>query len=206
MSTVLGFLFNRYTFLILAIVIIVALVGAGRLVWNRYTIGGLLILALGIGGWTAIQKWEARIRADEHKIVVDEYNFKIEAQKATATALLATETAKVKTAEDALLKLHFEGELRDKTNEGAIVILADKLQRLGRLRDPGFTGCRPSGSSATSQTPASTNNSASDPSDGAGLLSEQASEFLREQAASSDKINIAYIACRADAYEVRQAK
>ena len=158
-----------------------------------------LCAALGIGyvSWAHHQQSIGEARATAR------YEAALTKQKQEAAALLASETDKVQAAESELLKLHFEGELRDRTNEKTIVILADNLHRLGRLRDPGFAGCGQGSSPAQGADPASAGSGAADAGDGAGLLSERASDFLRQQTKVADRINNAYIACRADALSLR---
>jgi len=158
-----------------------------------------LCAALGIGyiAWAKHQQGIGEARATAR------YEAALTKQKDEAAELLASETAKVQAAESELLKLHFGGELRDRTNEKTIVILADKLHRLGRLRDPGFAGCGQGSGSTQGANPASADSGTADASDGAGLLSERASDFLRQQTRLADQINNAYTACRADALSLR---
>jgi hypothetical protein len=155
--------------------------------------------ALGIGyvSWAHHQQDIGEARATAR------YEAALVKQKAEAAALLSTETAKVEAKESELLQLHFEGELRDQVNEKTIVVLADKLHRLGRLRDPYAAGCGGGGSTTQSTDPASAGSGAGDASDGAGLLSERASDFLRQQTEVADRINNAYASCREDSLSLR---
>lgn len=168
----------------------------------------LLLLALSGAMVLGYFSWERHVRADERDKVVTEYNGKIATQKAEAAALLAAETAKVQAAEAAMLKFHFGNELKDRTNEKTISLLADKLHRAsgssGRLRDPNATpGCGQGSGGAQGQDTASAGDSATDGALPGGLLSVQLSGLLTERTKQADTINIAYIACRADAYEIR---
>lgn len=207
MSTVLGFLFNRYVFLAVAVLIVVALVGAQKLIWNKWTIGTLVALALGIGVWTAIDKWEASIRADERTIVVKIYEDALTKQKKQAAALLATETAKAAAATKALQDFKITQEKEDAINEKTVSILADKLRALagpaGRLRDPYQTGCGVGGGNAQSQSVGGTQSGQGNGAEAGWLLSPELTQFLLTKDNEADAINLAYISCRADAGKVR---
>jgi hypothetical protein len=160
--------------------------------------------ALGVGyvAWAKHQQGIGEDRATAR------YEAALTKQKAEAAALLSSETAKVQAAEAAMLKFHFENELKDRTNEKAISLLADKLHRAtgnsGRLRDPNATtGCGQGGGGAQGQDTASSGDSAADGALPGGLLSEQLTGLLTERTKQADTINNAYRACRADAYEIR---
>jgi predicted Abi (CAAX) family protease len=137
------------------------------------------------------------------------YTAAIVAQKAQASALLASETAKVRTAEQALQAITNSQNLKDAENVQNLATLSDRLRRAagpaGRLRDPHAAGCGVS-SAATSSAPATAaSDSAADPAQADGLVSEPLSRLLRELTASADQINAAYASCRADAFAVRRA-
>lgn len=153
-------------------------------------------LTLGYISWAHHQQGIGEARATAR------YELALTKQKAEAAALLASETAKVKVAESELLKLHFEGELRDQVNEKTIVILADKLHGL-RLRDPFAAGCRGSGAGTQGANPTGPSIGPIDSGDGAGLLSAEFDQFLKQQAETADRINNAYRSCRADSLSLR---
>lgn len=207
MSMIWGLLFNRFTFLILAIAVVVALVGAKKLIWNKWTIGTLVLLALGIGLWTVVQKWESSIRADERVIVVKIYEDALTKQKEQASALLATETAKATAATKELQDFKITQEKEDAINNQTVSILADKLHAMagtaGRLRDPYQTGCGGGGGSAQSQTVGGTQSGQGDGAEAGGLLSPELTQFLFTKDREADAINRAYISCRSDERSLR---
>ena len=114
-ASMIAFLFNRYTFLILAVVIIVVLVGAGKLVWNRYTIGGLLALALGIAVWTAYGKLITEQRAIGAQSVPGKWDAANVILKTAADKATAENKAKELAWADAAMKAKNEADLRIKT-------------------------------------------------------------------------------------------
>src|SRR5665647_123615 len=110
MTTILGFfgfLFNRWTFLILVIVVIVALVGAGKLIWNRYTISGLVLLALGIGLWS----WHDKAVKDDRTATAAPYIKLIDDNNKAAEKKLAEETAKTTAVSKALKEFSTQQEI-----------------------------------------------------------------------------------------------
>jgi hypothetical protein len=131
-------------------------------------------------------------------------------QKADAAKLLADLTAQRNAAQTQLDSAHAaqeaDSEKRRNDSKAASQALANAASKHGgRLRDPYSTGCRCSGASAQSQPAAAAASSEGHPADGSGLLSEQLTIFLREQARLADQINDAYAACRADSLSVRKA-
>lgn len=127
--------------------------------------------------------------------------------KREAAATLANETAKTHSAEQELQDLKNTQELQDATHQKTVADLSSRLRNLaganGRLRDPHAAGCGPGGDRPTSEAAPATGGSPADPAQAGGLVSAELTQFLFEQAASADAINIAYSSCRADAYSVR---
>jgi hypothetical protein len=133
----------------------------------------------------------------------------LQAQKREAAAVLATETAKTRAAEQALRDFKTNQDIQDAKAQSTVADLSRRLRQLadqsGRLRDPHAPGCGAGSGSAPSEAAPAASGGAEHPAEAGGLLSEQLTQFLFEQAASADDINVAYISCRADAYTVRGA-
>lgn len=131
------------------------------------------------------------------------------ALKAQAAATLASETAKARTAEQALQALKSTQELHDADHQKTVADLSDRLRRLadpaGRLRDPHAAGCGGSSSSAPGAAASAAGDRADDKPEAGGLLSVPLTELLGRIVREADTINIAYASCRSDAYAVRQA-
>lgn len=134
----------------------------------------------------------------------------VEAQKEQAAKLLAAKT----TEADAIqLKLANALALQEKTDEANKKTVADlraEMRRNSRaaggpgLRDPFVAhrrGC--SGGSAQPQDSAAAQDRAGNDAEAAGVLSPEFERLLLDQAETADAINIAYIACRADALSLR---
>ena len=134
----------------------------------------------------------------------------VEAQKEQAAKLLAAKTAE---AEAIQLKLATALALQEKTDEANKKTVADlraEMRRNSRaaggpgLRDPFAApkrGC--GGGSAQPQDPAAAPDRAGDGAETAGVLSQEFERLLLDQAEAADAVNIAYIACRADALSLR---
>lgn len=131
-------------------------------------------------------------------------------QKAKAAALLASETAKVRTAEQALQTITHTQNLKDAENAQNLAALSDRLRRAagptGRLRDPAATGCGAGSGGATGAATAGAGDRATDPAQAGGLLSADFTGLLQRLAREADDINAAYASCRSDAYSVRKAQ
>jgi hypothetical protein len=138
-----------------------------------------------------------------------EYTAAITAQKAEASALLARETAKVRTAEQTLQTITDTQNIKDFENAKTLTTLSDRLRAAagpaGRLRDPHAVRCGGSSAATPSAPAAAPGDSAANPAQADGLLSADLSRLLRDLTASADQINAAYASCRADAFAVRQA-
>lgn len=137
-----------------------------------------------------------------------EYTTAINAQKAKAAALLASETAKVHAAEQALQSITQTQNLKDANNVQTLADLSDRLRRAagpaGRLRDPHAAGCGAGGGGAPGAATAAASDRATDPSQTGGLLSEGVTGLLERLTREADDINAAYASCRADAFAVRR--
>lgn len=129
------------------------------------------------------------------------------ALKTEAAATLVSETAKTRTAEQALQDMKNTQELHDADHQKTVADLSDRLRRLadpaGRLRDPHAAGCGGGSSSAPGTAATAPGDRADDPAQTGWLVSEPLGRLLFELTASADAINIAYASCRADAYAVR---
>lgn len=133
----------------------------------------------------------------------------IDDQKSKAAALLASETAKVRSVEQALQTHLNTQNLKDAEN---VQVNADKSDRLraaagpaGRLRDPAATGCGGSSAGAPGAATAGAGDRAADNPENAGLLSADFTGLLQRLTREADDINAAYQSCRADAFAVRRA-
>jgi hypothetical protein len=199
MTAILGFLFSRWTFLILAVVVVGVLVSTGRLFLSKYTIGGLVLLALGIGLWS----WHDKAVKDDRIAVAAPYIKEIKDNNDAAEKKLKEETAKTDAVTKALKEFSTQQELEGAINEKTVILLADKLNAAGRLRDPYQTGC--SGSSAQSGNTVSAESGAGNATGTGGELSKEFDGFLKLRFMQADKINVAYASCRAYAYKVREA-
>ena len=125
-------------------------------------------------------------------------------QKIEAADVLAKETAEVVAVKEALQEAKNKREIQDAKNTKTVVALTTQLRDLGRLRDPRATGSR-DGSGPTESNPTSgTSDCGDNGSETSGLLSAATSDDLRQLVLEADQINIAYISCRGDAYEIRE--
>lgn len=129
------------------------------------------------------------------------------ALKVVAAATLASETAKTRSAEQALQDLKNTQELHDATHQKTVADLSSRLRSLagsaGRLRDQHATGCGAGSSNAPAAAATATGDRADDAAQAGGLLSVPLTELLGRIVREADTINIAYASCRADAYAVR---
>jgi hypothetical protein len=134
----------------------------------------------------------------------DKYEAALQKQKAEASELLSSETAKVLSITQALQIATQKQELQDARNKTTIDNLADRLRTAagpaGRLRDPN-AGCNSSG--PASEVASAAGDRADHSPQAGGLLSKQLSGLLLKLTDEADEVNNAYIACRSDAYTVR---
>ena len=130
---------------------------------------------------------------------------KLDAQKAEARTELDAANTRIATAEGVATQLRDAQNLRDVENAK---ISADYERRIAvgkRLRDPNATvaGC---GGGSTTDRPtgaSSAPDSGSNATEAPGLLSESLSGLFRTLTREADAGNIAYIASRADADQLR---
>ena len=130
------------------------------------------------------------------------------ALKAQAAATLASETAKTRSAEQALQASKNTQELQDAAHQNTVADLSGRLRRLagpaGRLRDPHAVGCGGDSGGAPGAAATTPGDRADNNPEASGLLSAGLSGLLQRLQLEADTINIAYTSCRADAYAVRQ--
>lgn len=164
---------------------------------------GVLVGAALFGGYLS---WASHQQEIGETRATAAHNMKIEAQKKEATAILAKEAAKVAATERALQDFKNRQEVKDAGNKKTVDNLTARLRDLaghaGRLRDPN-AGRGGGGSGSNSTTPAGTGNRPDHGTEAAGVLSAELTEFLQQLTLEADKINTAYISCRADAEAVR---
>lgn len=153
------------------------------------------LMAAGLGIYHA-----GYVKGDGYRTAVD--LAAINKQKAEASATLAAETAKVLARERELEDLRAQQEKNDASNQQTVASLEGRLRALagaaGRLRDPHAAGCRPSSSGAQGTPPAGAPGRPADGAAAGGLLSAELDRLLRDRMSKADKINLAYISCRAD--------
>jgi hypothetical protein len=128
--------------------------------------------------------------------------------KADAAALLASETEKTRSAEQALAELKNDQERQDASHQKTVSDLSDRLQRIaaghdGRLRDPHGTGCGAGGGSTSDSAASAPSDRADHPAETGGLLSAELGGLLQQLTREADEVNVAYASCRADAYTIR---
>lgn len=151
--------------------------------------------------------WQRGIGASAQKQVDQTATDKL---KRDAAQELAVETAKTAAAQTRLEESLAKQGVKDVQNLKTVSVLADKLRKLtvdGRLRDPYAKACGSgSGDSSTeSKSATSAGDSFGNRTIASGFLSPELTGFLQSKDDSADAINIAYIACRADAIEIRKA-
>ena len=199
---------------------------AGALAWLTPTRWLLLIaagvaLVLGYEAWAGHQQALGAARADAR------WQLTIARLQRDAAAALASETSKVRAAEQALQAAKTHQEATDAKNQTTITSLAQRLRALAatnghgspagpgiatgaaagaaawRLRDPNAPTCWGSGGGAPATAATAAADRAADAAPAGGLLSEQLSELLYQRLREADEINAAYLSCRADAMAVR---
>ena len=167
---------------------------------------GRWLIWIGLAGAlvVGIAARDHHIRAVERAMVVAEYNVKINALKAEARHQLGTETARVTLLNLQLRAFKDTQENEDVVNTKAIELLADKLHTV-QLRDPGqVAGCGSSSDSTQSTVTATPGTGTADTTSSTGILSTVATDFLLNQAKIADILNLAYISCRVDAFNLRR--
>ena len=176
---------------------------------NPYTwlLYGSLMAALLLGAWRVHHNIDqgGYDRADA------EWQAKVNIQKADATKLLDEERAKVVATEKNLRNFKDNQEIKDAHNKKTVTGYERRLRAAadpaGRLRDPNAsyaTRCGGGGGNPQSPDTAGAGHRADDVAQATGLLSKELTQFLLDQAASADDINLAYASCRADALSIRE--
>jgi hypothetical protein len=131
----------------------------------------------------------------------------LEAQKREADQVLATETAKTRTAEAALRTFKLNQDTKDAQAKVTIATLSNRLHSLagndGRLRDPNAPGCGGVSGSPQGEAAAASPDRPGDGAQAGGLLSAELTGLLQRLAGEADAINLAYASCRSDALQVR---
>lgn len=153
-TTLLGFFLTKWTLLALALVLIV-LIGAGKLIYNRYTLGALVILALGFAAWT----WHgSKVAADRTATakpyiaqiadMTEKRKQEIEKQKADADKATAENKAKELAWANAATKAKNDATKREYALKEDAASAA--LARDGLLRDLAASRSKLSSSTCTS--------------------------------------------------------
>lgn len=169
----------------------------------NWVLPALLAASMAHGCITSHQRDTAR---------VDLANLKTAAanQKVEAGKKLADETARVTATQHQLELALMVQEKNDASNKTLVSSLGDRLRSAagpaGRLRDPNATGCGRRGDSAEGATATAASNSAGNPAETGGLLSPQLTGLLTERLTEADAINVAYISCKADSFNIRSIR
>ncbi len=170
---------------------------------RRWLLWGLAAAALLAGAYAL----ERHVEQRGYDRAAAEHTAAIQKLQAEAAATLATETAKTRSAEQALATAKNNQELKDAIHQKTISSLSDRLRAAsgpaGRLRDPSATQCGGGGGSTPGDPATATAAGATDRAEAGGLLSEPLTELLQQLVREADDINAAYASCRADAYTLR---
>lgn len=160
-------------------------------------LGALLVL------WAAYTAWADHQQGVGAKAERAIWTAAMEAQRVEARKQLDAANARVGAAEAEADTLRHAQNLKDVQNAKITSELERKLLAAGRLRDPNAARCGGSSATGGSASTASPGNSAGDAAQDAGLLSDDLSGLLRTVTREADAINLAYIASRADADQLR---
>jgi hypothetical protein len=144
-------------------------------------------------------------RGADRQSAVD--NAAIQKQKTEAADELASETTKVRKAEQALQEVTTTINVKDYEHEKTVADLSDRLRRAagpaGRLRDPNAAGCGGGGGGTQSEVAGPAGDRPGDPAEAGGLLSADLTGLLQRLQLEADTVNDAYTSCRAQAIAVR---
>ena len=155
----------------------------------------------------ALYKAEQHIEGIGYNRAKTEVQLQVAKLQADAAQALATETARVRAAEQAASAAVATQNLKDTKNVKTITDLSNRLRAdvaIG-LRDPNATRCR-SGISSPMPDPATPASSgASHAAQTDGLLSAELTGLLQQQTVEADTINNAYQSCRAWADAVTES-
>jgi len=133
----------------------------------------------------------------------------IQTQKTEAANKLATETGKVLKLERELGAARAQQEKADADNAKTIQGLRADLRRTSRaaggpgLRDPWAPRCGGGGGGPATPAAPAADSGGTDPADAGRVLSPELEGLLLDRLERADQINAAYIACRADAVNLR---
>lgn len=172
---------------------------------GRWLLALGLVLAL-VLGYRAFVSHQQGIGEERARV---RYDAAIAKQKGEAYAKLEAATRRVHEAERALEQARQKQEIDDALNTRTLADLRVRLRAAAgpglRLRDPnaaagGGWGC---GGGADPKAAAPADDRPADSAEAAGLLSAELTGLLQQQAEEADAVNAAYIACRADAVNVR---
>jgi hypothetical protein len=166
--------------------------------------GALLFGALIVGyfAWASHQQGIGEAKATAA------YNLKLGAQKKGAATVLARETARGVATERALQNLKNLQEVKDAGNKKTVDTLSARLRDLavnGRLRDP-HAGRGGGGGGASGADASGPGNRPDNGAEAGGVLSADLTGLLQRLTVEADKINLAYISCRADSVAVRHGR
>lgn len=168
---------------------------------SRLAMYAYVAIAIGIG-YSYWAHHERNIGAAPYKAQIKALSDAIEKQKESAAALLKSEQNKTASIEARLNQALQQQEHKDAINDA---IVSDLTKRLAaaRLRDP---GARSGSGGPASATAASAPSGAADNPSATGLLSAEATGFLRDFAREADEVNAAYASCRADSFNIREQR
>lgn len=164
----------------------------------------LAVLALAAVLWAAYTAWadhQQGIGATAERAI---WAVATEAQRTEARKQLAAANARVDAAEAADSIARENQHLKDLQNAKITTELERKLLAVSRLRDPNATArCGGSGASGGATGASSPSTGTNDTTETPGLLSTALSGLLRTVTREADAVNLAYIASRADADQLR---
>lgn len=169
------------------------------MIWRIVALLGVLVaLCAAYVWWADVQQG---IGATAERAI---WSAALDKQKDEAREKLDAANARVGAAEAAADTARYSQDLKDAQNAKTTAELERKLLVAGnRLRDP--NGARCGGSSTASGATGATRPSsgANDTPQAPGLLSTELSGLLRTLTREADAVNLAYIASRADADQLR---
>jgi hypothetical protein len=155
------------------------------------------------GGAMHHERDTARGERDVALAQLNDLVVKVVAQKKEARLLFEKLTAQVKQLQQLINDAHQAQEKKDANNLATVTRLSRELDAV-QLRDPGAR--RGGGGAGTTGGAAPTaGDRPANAGEGGGVLSEEASRFLRGIVLEADTVNVAYESCRADAVNVRQS-
>lgn len=127
----------------------------------------------------------------------------VEKQRTEARKQIDAANARVAAAEDAANAARNEQNMKDAKNAKIVSSLERKLLAAGQLRDPNGAGCGAGGATGGAESASGPGTGADNPSQDPRLLSASLSGLLRTLTLEADEVNLAYIASRSDADQLR---